>query len=153
MRRSKTLIATSIVAVIALGACSSSAKPSSAKPLSEGKWKQQASAICTQMYNDLNKLQDDTFGPNSPTPVPPNTPSADQLAAFAKQVVPVIKGAVASIDALNEPEALKDGVKDLKTAALGDATAIDTDPGILGLASSPFVKTSTVGKRLGLTCL
>lgn len=147
MSRIKLCVASLIVAVVAL-----SAGAAFAKPLSEGQWTKRADAICAQMYVDMNTIQDDAFGPNSPNPVPPGTPSADELAAFATELVPVFNDGVASIDALKEPNALKRGVRKLVAAAHKDAAAIEADPGILGLPTDPFARTNKIGTKLGLTC-
>ncbi|HEU5300875.1 MAG TPA: hypothetical protein VFW06_01425 [Acidimicrobiia bacterium] len=138
--------------LVIVGALALSAGVASAKPLPRSQWKAQADAICTQMYADLSTIQDELFGPNSPNPVPPGTPSATELAAFAAELVPVFKEAVVAIDGLKEPKALSRRVKQLKATAFEEAAAIEADPGILGLPEDPFPGTTKIGTKLRLTC-
>ena len=117
-----------------------------AAPLSESQWKQQGTAVCKQVNKDLDAIQKDVFaglGKNE-------KPSADQFDAFVAQFVPVIEGAVASIDALNEPKSLQSGVKKFDAAVADALATIEADPEAAFSGDDPFAKANKVAKKIGL---
>jgi len=141
-RRVFTVTSSAVVAVVIL-----TAGVALAAPLSESQWKQQGNAVCKQVNKELGAIQKDLFaglGKNE-------RPSAEQIDAFAAQLVPVIKGAVASIDALDEPKSLKSGVKKFE-AAVNDALAtVQDDPNAAFTGNKdPFTKANKVAKKIGL---
>jgi hypothetical protein len=112
-----------------------------AAPLSESQWKKQANSVCKQVDKDLAPIEKEAFaglGENE-------QPSPEQITAFVEQFVPIIEGAVASIDALNEPKSLKSGVKKFKVAVADVLAAIQADPvGVLTGDTDPFTKADKV---------
>jgi hypothetical protein len=140
--RSKVLM----VLVAGVAAVVLSTSVAFAKPLSEQQWRKQANVFCKQNNKEMNALSSVAFaglGPN-------DQPTPEKLAAFTEQAVPAIEQTIASIDALNEPKALKKDVK--KLVALGyDAVAgMRTNPGPENDAQ--FARVNKIGKRLGLVC-
>jgi hypothetical protein len=142
MSRSKALLGGSIVAVVVL-----STSVAFAKPLSEQQWKKQGNAVCKQVNKDLDALGNQVFAGLGPH----DQPSAEQVQAFVEQFAPIIKGAIASIDALKEPAALKKDVKRFEAAANDAVAQVEANPSVLANdKSDPFAKTNKIARRLGL---
>ena len=141
MNRFKLLVAGLVVAAVVL-----STSVALAKPLSEQQWRKQANVLCKQSNEDLNAISNEIFvglGPN-------DQPTAEQLTAFAEQAVPAIEQTIASIDALNEPKALKKDVE--KLVALGNEAADGMRTNMGPENDAQFAKVNKIGKRLGLVC-
>ncbi|MCJ7439224.1 MAG: hypothetical protein MUP97_15860 [Acidimicrobiia bacterium] len=141
MNRFKLLVAGVVVAAVVL-----STSVAFAKPLSEQQWRKQANVFCKQNNKEMNALSSVAFaglGPN-------DQPTAEQLAAFTEQAVPAIEQTIASIDALNEPKALKKDVKKLVVLGYDAVAGMRTNPGPENDAQ--FAKVNKIGKRLGLVC-
>jgi hypothetical protein len=118
-----------------------------AKPLSEQQWRKQANVFCKQSNKDLDTIYGEAFaglGKN-------DTPTPEQLAAIAQQAGPSIAQTIASIDALNEPKALKQDVKKLVALATAAVTTMQADSSTV-IDDKLFAKVNKVGKRLGLVC-
>jgi len=117
-----------------------------AKPLSEQQWREQANAICAQSNQDIGTIGNNVYaglGPN-------DQPTAAQNAAFAAQLGPSIRATVASLDALNEPKALKKAVKNVLRVTLKALSTLEAAP--VGDISPVFAKSAKLFKRLGLDC-
>jgi len=139
--RFKLLVAASCVAAVVL-----STSVAFAKPLSEQQWRKQANVICKQSNKDLNSMSAEAFaglGPN-------DQPTAEQYAAFIEQGGPSIRASLASIDALNEPKALKKDVKKMLGATLAALAVLEADPS--ADSDAVFAKPTKLFKRLGLVC-
>jgi len=142
MSRSKALVAGSVVAVVVL-----SASAALAKPLSEQQWRKQGNAVCKQVNKELDALGNEIFAGLGPH----DQPSVEQVQAFAEQFAPVIKDAIASIDALKEPAALKKDVKRFKAAANDAVAHVEANPSVLlNEKSDPFAKVNKIARKLGL---
>ena len=117
-----------------------------AKPLSERQWRQQADAVCKQVGKDLNELGSQVapeLGQN-------DQPSVEQFAAFMDQAGPVFEQALAAIDDLNEPKALKKDVKKFEVATAAAVIRLQADPSLLAGSADPFAKANKIARRLGL---
>ena len=140
--RSKVLVAGLVVAAVVL-----STSVAFAKPLSEQQWRKQANVFCKQSNKDLSAISDEALaglGPN-------DQPTVEQAAAFVAQAGPSIDQTIASIDALNEPKALRKDVKKF-VAAENKASATMQDDPIAALDETLFAKVNKIGKQLGLVC-
>jgi hypothetical protein len=141
----KALAATSIVAIVAVIAMPSGA--AFAKPLSEAQWKRQANAACKQVSKDVEELTNEVFaglGENE-------QPSPSQVSTWVEQFAPLVRDAVASIDALNEPKAVKSALKKFEAATLGAVEEIEADPvAAFSYEHDPFAKANKIAKKLGL---
>jgi len=141
MNRLKLLVAGLVVAAVVL-----STSVAFAKPLSEQQWRKQANVLCKQSNKDLNAIADEAFaglGPN-------DQPTAEQYAAFIDQGGPSIEQTVASLDALNEPKALKKDVKKMLGVTLAALATMEADPSLD--SDAVFAKATKLSKRLGLVC-
>jgi len=141
MTRLKLLVAGLVVAAVVL-----STSVAFAKPLSEQQWRKQANVFCKQSNKDLNAIADEAFaglGPN-------DQPTAEQYAAFIDQGGPSIEQTVASLDALNEPKALKKDVKKMLGVTLAALATMEADPSLD--SDAVFAKATKLFKRLGLVC-
>lgn len=138
----KVVAATSIIAVVAV-----TSGTAFAKPLSEAQWKRQANAVCKQTNKDIDEVTNEVFaglGDNE-------QPSPEQVSAWVDRFVPLARKAIASIDALNEPNAFKGTVKKLKAAISEAVTAIETDPvAAFNYEHDPFAKANKIARKLGL---
>jgi hypothetical protein len=117
-----------------------------AKPLSERQWRQQADAVCKQVGKDLDELGSQVapeLGQN-------DQPSVEQFAAFMDQAGPVFEQALAAIDDLNEPKALKKDVKKFEVATAAAVIRLQADPSLLAGSADPFAKANKIARRLGL---
>ena len=141
MRYFKFLVAGSIVASVVL--CASVAF---AQPLSEQEWRKQANVFCKQNNKDMNGIQAQVFAGLGRK----DQPTAAQNAAFVAQAVPAIEQTIASIDALNEPKALKNDVK--KLVALGNKAAAGMRTNMGPENDAQWAKVNKISKRLGLVC-
>jgi hypothetical protein len=142
MQRVRGACAASVVAFVTLGAA-----VAWAAPLSESQWKKQANAVCKQTNKDLDQIGNEVFagvGENQ-------EPSAEQINAWVDEFVPIVEDAVASIDALNEPKALKSNLRKFKAEVKKTLTAIEADPqGIFAGSNDPFAKVDKYARKLGL---
>lgn len=141
MSRIKVLVGSSIVVVVAL-----SASLAVAAPLGEKKWTKQANAICQTMQERISKAADEinaTLGESG-------QPSAAQLVAFDQQFVASVRQALASIDALVEPTAMKKSVKAFVATTRRELAVVESDPSLLGQNIDPMPKATRAAKRLGL---
>jgi hypothetical protein len=137
----KFTVGTSILAIMAL-----SASVAFAAPLSGSQWKKQANEICTQMQAEINQAGEAanaTLGPNE-------EPSPELLASFGQQFVDAVRRAVASIDALAEPKALRKAVKKFTAVVETELAAVESDPSLLGTNTDPLPKSTKAAKKLGL---
>lgn len=142
MNRIKVLVATSVVAIVAL-----TTSVALAKPLSGAQWKQQANAVCKQVNKEINTIDHEVFAGLGRNEEPSNELKATFLARFE----PAIEDAVTSIDALAEPKALKKDVKSFKAAVSKALTSLEADPATgFGGGTNPFAKVDKIAKRLGL---
>ena len=141
MSRSKVVVLLSIVAAVVV-----TTTVAVAKPLSEQQWRKQADAVCKQVGRDLDEIGSQV-GPNLG---PNELPSAEQFGAFMEQAGPVFEQAIADIDALDEPKALKKDVKKFEVATAAVVVRLQADPSLLGGSSDPFAKATKIAKRLGL---
>jgi hypothetical protein len=135
------LVAASCVAAVVL-----STSVAFAKPLSEQQWRKQANVICKQSNEDLNAIANEAFsglGAN-------DEPTAEQYAAFVDQGGPSLRASLDSIDALNEPKALKKDVKKLLGATLAALATMEADPSLD--SDAVFAKPTKLAKQLGLVC-
>ena len=117
-----------------------------AKPLSERQWRQQANAVCKQVGKDLDELGSQVV----PELGQDDQPSVEQFAAFMDQAGPVFEQALAAIDDLNEPKALKKDVKQFEVATAAAVTRLQADPSLLAGSADPFAKANKIARRLGL---
>jgi hypothetical protein len=139
--RIKVFVAGALVAAVVVGT-----GVASAKPLSERQWRRQADAVCKQVGKDLDELGSQVapeLGQNE-------QPSVEQFAAFMDQAGPVFEQALAAIDALNEPKALKKDVKKFEVATAAAVTRLQADPSLLAGSADPFAKANKIARRLGL---
>jgi len=139
--RSKVVVLLSIVAAVVV-----STTTAFAKPLSEQQWRKRADAVCKQVGQDLDEIGSQV-GPNLG---PNELPSAEQFGAFMEQAGPVFEQAIADIDALDEPKALKKDVKKFEVATAAAVARLQADPSLLAGSSDPFAKANKIAKRLGL---
>jgi hypothetical protein len=142
MKHIKALAATSIIAVVTM-----TGDAAFAKPLSEARWKKQANAVCKQTNKDIEELNNEVFaglGENE-------QPSPTQVNAWVDRFAPIAREAIATIDALNEPQALRSTVKKFKAATSEAVGEIETDPvAAFSYEHDPFAKVNKIAKRLGL---
>ena len=142
MSRIKMLVAGAlVVAAVVVGTSAAFAKP-----LSERQWRQQADAVCKQVGKDLDELGSQVapeLGQN-------DQPSVEQFAAFMDQAGPVFEQALAAIDDLNEPKALKKDVKKFEVATAAAVIRLQADPSLLAGSADPFAKANKIARRLGL---
>jgi hypothetical protein len=134
-------VAASCVAAVVL-----STSVAFAKPLSEQQWRKQANVLCKQSNKDLNAIANEVFsglGANE-------QPTAEQYAAFVDQGGPSIEQTVASLDALNEPKALKKDVKKMLGVTLAALATMEADPSLD--SDAVFAKATKLFKRFGLVC-
>ena len=118
-----------------------------AKPLSEAQWKKQANAVCKQVNKDFEELNGELFAGLGEH----EQPSAKQVDAWVERFAPIVREAIASIDALNEPKALKSAVKKFEAAASQAIEEIETDPSVaFSYEHDPFAKANKIAKKLGL---
>ncbi|MFO7592400.1 MAG: hypothetical protein R6X23_16190 [Acidimicrobiia bacterium] len=142
MNRKRGAVAASVVAAVML-----SAGVAVAAPLTESQWKKQANAVCKQANKEIEPIQQEAFAGLGED----ERPSPEQLVAFAALFVPVIEDALASIDALDEPESLRSGVKKFKVAVTEALTTIEADPvGIFDGDTDPFTKADKAARKIGL---
>ena len=100
------------------------AGPALAKPLSKQEWRSQVRAICKQIDRDL-----DTAAEAALADVDPNTgPTPEQLAAATAAFIPVIRAAITSIAALDEPVAFRKNVKRFRAAVFRGLAVLEDDP-------------------------
>ena len=140
--RFKLLVAGLVVAAVVL-----STSVAFAQPLSEHQWRKQANVFCKQNNKEMNALSSVAFaglGPN-------DQPTAEQYAAFIDQGGPSIEQTVASLDALNEPKALKQKVKKWIASANDAAATLQADPST-AIDDKLFAKVNKLGKQLGVLC-
>jgi hypothetical protein len=143
MRRSKILGGVSLAALMVLVA----AGPALAKPLTERQWRRQANVICTQVGSEIGALDAELL-----EDYVQSTP--DQVAAFVDRAVPVFEAAIAAVDALEEPKALRADVKRLVRAATKELDALRDDPSILTATQGDALpKTRKISEKLGLGCI
>ena len=142
MSRIKMLVAGAlVVAAVVVGTSAAFAKP-----LSERQWRQQADTVCKQVGKDLDELGSQVapeLGQN-------DQPSVEQFAAFMDQAGPVFEQALAAIDDLNEPKALKKDVKKFEVATAAAVIRLQADPSLLAGSADPFAKANKIARRLGL---
>jgi gas vesicle protein len=138
--RLRLFVAGTLVAVVVVSASSALAAP-----LSQQKWRKQGNAICKGTNKQLERIATETFADLDPG----EEPSAEQAAAYVEQFVPVIQGAVSSIDALKEPAALKKDVKKFKAQVTQALEALEADPSSI-VNTDPFRNVDKIAKRLGL---
>ena len=139
--RSKVLVAGLVVAAVVL-----STSVAFAKPLTEQQWRKQANVLCRQSNEDLNAISDEAFaglGPN-------DQPTAEQYAAFLEKGDPSLRATLTSLEALNEPKALKKDVKKLVAGTLAALAILNADPS--ADSDAVFAKPTKLFKRLGLVC-
>jgi len=138
----KALAATSIVTVVTM-----SGGTAFGRPLSEVQWKKQANAVCKQTNKDVEELDNEIFaslGENE-------QPSPEQVSAWVDRFAPIARKAIASINALNEPQALKSTVKKLVAATSEAVEEIETDPvAAFSYEHDPFSKVNKIARKLGL---
>ena len=142
MKRYKLLVAGICVVGVVL-----STSVAFAKPLSEQQWRKQANVFCKQSNKDVGAIGDAAYaglGPN-------DQPTAAQNTAFSAQAGPRIEQTIASIDALNEPKALKKAVKKL-VAVANDAVATMAANPSTNEDQALFDEVNKLSKRLGLVC-
>ncbi len=142
MNRIKALAATSIVAVVA-----TTGGPAFAKPLSEAQWKKQANAVCKQANKDIEDLNNEVFSGLDEH----EQPSPEQVTAWVDRFAPIARKTIATVDALNEPTALRSTVKKLKAAISAAIEEIETDPvAAFSYEHDPFAKVTKIAKKLDL---
>jgi hypothetical protein len=138
----KALAATSIIAVVTINGGAAFAEP-----LSETQWKKQANAVCKHANQDIEELNNEVFagvGENE-------QPSTEQVSAWVERFAPIVRKAIATIAALNEPKALRSTVKKFKAATSQAVTEIATDPvAAFDYEHDPFAKVNRIAKKLGL---
>ena len=102
--------------------------------------------MCKQVGKDLDELGSQVapeLGQN-------DQPSVEQFAAFMDQAGPVFEQALAAIDDLNEPKALKKDVKKFEVATAAAVIRLQADPSLLAGSADPFAKANKIARRLGL---
>jgi hypothetical protein len=115
-----------------------------ARPLSEKDWRKQANAICKQIDTDLEAAADEALAE-----LDPNTePTAEQLAVYLREFIPVMRGGITSIAALEEPAALRKDVKRLKASVLLALAVLERDPA--NDEEDLFDEAARITKKLGL---
>lgn len=138
----KALAATSIISVVTM-----TGGAAFAKPLSEAQWKKQANAVCKHTNKDIEELNNEVFaglGENE-------QPSPEQVSAWVDRFAPIARKAVASVEALNEPQALRSTVKKLAAAISQAVTEIETRPvAAFNYEHDPFAKVNKIARKLGL---
>ena len=138
----KALAATSIVSVVTM-----TGGAAFAKPLSEAQWKKQANAVCKHTNKDIEELNNEVFaglGENE-------QPSPEQVSAWVDRFAPIARKAVASVEALNEPQALRSTVKKFAAATSEAVEEIETDPvAAFSYEHDPFAKVNKIARKLGL---
>jgi hypothetical protein len=135
------LVAVVVAALVVLGTASAYAKP-----LSEKNWRKQASAICNRTNRDIGAIDAEVF-------VDYTEPTPEQLSSFLDQALPVFDRAVAAIDALDEPKALKRDVKRLVAAATAELEALRTNPQLLiETEGNAIPRTTKISRKLRITC-
>jgi hypothetical protein len=81
----------------------------------------------------------------------PSTP--EQVAEFVQRAVPVFEEAIAAIDALEEPKALRPEMKRLVRASTKELDALRDDPSILTATEGDALPmTGTISARLRISC-
>lgn len=140
--RFRLFVAGTLGAVVVL-----SASGALAAPLSEQQWRKQANSVCKQLDRDLDEIADEFYADLDEN----EEPTPEQFAALAKQASPLFEEALASIDALNEPKALKKDFKKFE-AAVSDAVAAfqDGPSAFTDGAENPFARSDKIARRLGL---
>ena len=141
MKGFKLLVAGMCVAAVVL-----TTSVAFAKPLPEQQWRKQANVICAQSNQDIGTIGNNVYsglGPN-------DQPTAAQNAAFAAQLGPSIRATVASLDALNEPKALKKAVKKVLRVSLAALATLQAAP--VPDSQPVFAKAAKLFKGLGLVC-
>jgi hypothetical protein len=141
MNRFKVLVAGLVVAAVVL-----STSVAFAEPLSERQWRKQANVLCKQSNEDLNAISSEIFADLGPN----DQPTAEQYAAFLAQGDPSIRATITSLEALNEPKALKKDVKKLAASTLAALAILKADPS--ADSDAVFAKPTKLFKRLGLVC-
>jgi hypothetical protein len=140
--RFKVFVAGSIVAALVLGT-----SVAFAKPLSEQQWRKQANSVCKQLDKDLDEIADPFYAELDEN----EEPTRKQFAALAKQARPLFEQALASIDALDEPKALKKGIKQFEAAVSEAVAAMEDGPSAFTDGDeNPFAKSDKIAQRLGL---
>jgi len=140
--RFKLFVAGSIVAAVVLGT-----SVAFATPLSEQQWRKQANSVCRQLDKDLDEIADPFYAGLDEN----EEPTRKQFAALAKQASPLFEQALASIDALNEPKALKKDFKQFEAAVSEAVAAMQDGPSAFtGGAGNPFARSDKIARRLGL---
>lgn len=138
----QALAATSIIAVVTM-----TGDAAFAKPLSEAQWKKQANAVCKHTNKDIEELNNEVFaglGENE-------QPSPEQVSAWVERFAPIARRTIATIDALNEPQALRSTAKKLAAATSEAVTEIETDPvAAFSYEHDPFAKVNKIARKLGL---
>jgi ATP-dependent exoDNAse (exonuclease V) beta subunit len=140
--RFKVFVAGSIVAALVLGT-----SVAFAEPLSEQQWRKQANSVCKQLDKDLDEIADEFYADLDEN----EEPTPKQFAALAKQASPLFEEGLASIDALNEPKALKKDFKKFEAAVSEAVAAIQADPSAFtDGGENPFARSDKIAQRLGL---
>jgi hypothetical protein len=142
MSRSKILAGGALAALMVIATAGSAL----AKALDEQQWRKQVAAICTQFRNEIGALDAELL-------VDYVQPTPEQAAVFVGRAVPVFETAIAAIDALEEPKALKAGVKRFVRTATKEVDALRGDPSIfIETEGNAIPKAQKIGRTLGIKC-
>jgi hypothetical protein len=80
-------------------------------------------------------------------------PTPERAAAFVGRAAPVFERAIDAIDALEEPKALKAGVKRFVRTATKELDALRDDPSIfVETEGNALPKSQKIGRKLGIEC-
>jgi len=119
------------------------------EPLTKKELLKQGNAICRDADDQIGVLADNTFGPyNTDEEVPPEV-----VEAFGAGLVPILRGAIADIDALEPPTKDAQRVQKIINAFTETIDAVEADPSIFaGRADGedPFEKPSKLARKYGL---
>lgn len=141
MRRSRLVAAGACIVFAALTVGASAF----AAPLSEKEWRKQANAICRQTDKDVEAATQEILSGLDPG----QQPTPEQNAAAVRQFIPLFEEAIASIDALREPRALRKDVRQLRLDVTRSLAILEADPA--STDETLFVDADRISRKLGLT--
>jgi hypothetical protein len=119
-----------------------------ARPLSKQEWRKQVHAICRQIDRDLDTATEAALADVDPA----TGPTPEQLEAATTQFIPVIRAAVESIAALDEPVAYRKDVKRFRAAVFRGLAVLEDDPS--NSDGNLFREADKFANRLGIrSCL